>query len=102
MSNIRRPAHWTGPWKDQTSGGDALCHALVFEEVFPNGYARVIYGHGTYEGGKIRQPDFWRATGRIVDGVLRAAPQPDFGGVRSSSLNFSQGSRSSTLGVNQT
>lgn len=61
---------WAGAWKTPT-GGDALCHTLVVEEVFSNAFARVIYSHGTHEDWKIRQPQFWRATGRIVDGVLR-------------------------------
>ena len=26
---------------------EVLCHTLVIEEVFPNGYARVIYSIGT-------------------------------------------------------
>jgi hypothetical protein len=61
---------WAGAWKTPT-GADALCHTLVVEEVFSNGFARVIYSHGTDEGLKILLPQFWRATGRIVDGVLR-------------------------------
>ncbi len=72
---------WTGAWKDD-QGADAPCATLVVEELFPNGYARVIYSHGTWEGWKIRQPRFWRATGRIVDGALRfvlpTADRPPF------------------------
>ena len=60
---------WTVAWLDE--GREALCHTLVVEEVFANGYARVIYSVGTHAGWNIRQPQFWRATGRIVDGVLR-------------------------------
>ena len=60
---------WTGAWLDK--GREAVCHTLVVEEVFTNGYARVIYSIGTYAGWDIRQPQFWRATGRIVDGTLR-------------------------------
>ena len=37
---------WVGVWED--SGG--LCHTLVVEEVFANGYARVIYSVGTSLG----------------------------------------------------
>src|SRR4030095_6019187 len=33
---------WAGAWRTPT-GGDALCHTLVLEEVFSNGFARVIY-----------------------------------------------------------
>ena len=36
---------WIGAWLDK--GQEALCHTLVVEEVFANGYARVIYSHGT-------------------------------------------------------
>ena len=39
---------WTGAWLDK--GSEALCHTLVVEEVFANGYARVIYSVGTYAG----------------------------------------------------
>ena len=60
---------WTVAWLDE--GREALCRTLVVEEVFANGYARVIYSVGTHAGWNIRQPQFWRATGRIVDGVLR-------------------------------
>jgi hypothetical protein len=61
---------WTGAWKTP-AGGDALCHTLVVEEVFSNGFARVIYSHGTDEDRKILLSQFWRATARIVDGALR-------------------------------
>ena len=61
---------WIGVWVDQT-GREALCHTLVIEEVLPNGYARIIYSIGTSVVWNYRQPDFWRVTGRIVDGVLR-------------------------------
>ncbi len=57
-------------WVDQT-GREALCHTLVIEEVLPNGYARIIYSIGTSVVWNYRQPNFWRVTGRIVDGVLR-------------------------------
>ena len=61
---------WSGVWVDQ-KGREALCHTLVIEEVFQNGYTRIIYSFGTYAALNIRQPNFWRITGRIVDGVLR-------------------------------
>jgi hypothetical protein len=61
---------WNGPWKDAVNDG-VLCHTLVVEEVLANGFARVVYSHGTYDGWKIYQADHWRATGRITDGVLR-------------------------------
>jgi hypothetical protein len=61
---------WSGAWMDQKQS-EVLCHTLVIEEVFRNGYTRVIYSFGTYAPLNIRQPNFWRITGRIVDGVLR-------------------------------
>src|SRR5262245_41359444 len=67
---------WTGAWD-----GD-VCSTLVIEEVFGNGVARVVYSRGTSEALKIRQPNYWRATGRIADGVLRfklpTVVRPDF------------------------
>jgi len=66
---------WLGAWLDE--GSEALCHTLIVEEVLANGYPRVIYSIGTYTGGNIRVPQFWRVTGRIVDGVLRFhLPEP--------------------------
>ena len=61
---------WAGALTTPTSA-DTLCHTLVVEEVFSNGFVRVIYTHRTHEGLKILEPQFWRATGRVVDGVLR-------------------------------
>ena len=68
---------WIGLWPD-LKGREALCHTLVIEEVLPNGYARVIYSIGTDAGLNIRQPNYWRVTGRIIDGALRFhLPLPD-------------------------
>jgi CubicO group peptidase (beta-lactamase class C family) len=61
---------WIGAWRDQKERR-VLCHTLVIEEVLPNGYSKVIYSIGTHAAWNIRQPNFWRVTGRIVDGVLR-------------------------------
>jgi hypothetical protein len=58
---------WVGAWENT----DGFCHTLVIEEVFANGYARVIYGHGASLALNVPLPGFWRATGRIVDGTLR-------------------------------
>jgi hypothetical protein len=67
---------WTGAWKAEAT--DTLCATLVVEELLPSGHARVIYGHGTWEPLGILTPSYWRATGRVVDGVLRfALPVPD-------------------------
>jgi hypothetical protein len=60
---------WTGAWLDRDH--EALCHTLVVEEVLASGYARVIYSIGTYAGWNVRLPNFWRATGWIIRGVLR-------------------------------
>ena len=63
---------WTGAWKEQDA--DTICATLVVEELLPSGHARVIYGHGTWEPLGIQVPAYWRATGRVVDGVLRVLP----------------------------
>jgi hypothetical protein len=64
---------WTGEWEH--FGG--LCHTLVVEEVFANGYARVIFSHGISQDlaavdPNVRLPEFRRVTGRVVDGTLRS------------------------------
>jgi hypothetical protein len=69
-SAARFSGTWNGLWKDKDRD-DGLCRTLVVEDVLANGFARVVYSHGTYEGWKVRQPNFWRASGRVVDGVLR-------------------------------
>jgi hypothetical protein len=58
---------WTGEWEDSGE----LCYTLVVEEVLANGFARVISSGGTSEAWNIQLPGFFRATGRIVDGVMR-------------------------------
>src|SRR2546430_17510271 len=58
---------WLGAWLDE--GNEALCHTLVVEEVLAHGYTRVVYSIGTYTDWNIRLPQFWRVTGKIVDGV---------------------------------
>jgi hypothetical protein len=60
---------WLGTWSFDNDP-DTLCAALVVEEVLPNGYARVVYGHGTWGPHAIHQPAFYRATGKIGDNVL--------------------------------
>jgi hypothetical protein len=68
---------WSGAWLD-AAGNEALCQTLLVEEVFPNGYARVVYSRGSYLEREIRHPSFWRASGRVVDGALRfTLPTPD-------------------------
>lgn len=72
---------WIGAWKDGQGAG-FLCSVLVVEEVLPSGHARVVYSHGTHPGVHAYQPKFYRATGRIVDGLLRfrliAGDRPEF------------------------
>jgi len=67
---------WIGTWDGDT------CTALVIEEVFANGVARIVYSRGAAEARKLYQPRYWRATARIVDGVLRfklpTVERPDF------------------------
>jgi hypothetical protein len=58
---------WTGEWERS----EEFCHTLVVEEVFANGYARVIYSHGASGALTVQLPGFFYATGRIVDGELR-------------------------------
>jgi hypothetical protein len=58
---------WGGVWEDSGE----LCHTLVVEEIFANGYARVIYSVDTSLVLNMRLPAFLRVTGRIVDGTLR-------------------------------
>lgn len=58
---------WVGVWED----AGELCHTLVVEEVWANGYVRVIYSVGTSLALNIRLPGFLRVTGRIADGTLR-------------------------------
>jgi hypothetical protein len=61
---------WLGAWKNR-DGNDGLCTALIVEEVFANGIARVIYSYGVDPAFGADVPNSWRATGRIADGVLR-------------------------------
>src|SRR5262249_34851269 len=59
---------WGGVWTDRTGAGGP-CTTLVVEEVLGNGYARVIYSIGVFDP-YVRMPSYWRASGRIVDGIL--------------------------------
>jgi hypothetical protein len=49
---------WTGEW--ERSG--ELCHTLVVEEVWANGFARVIHSHGVSVGLNLPLPGFYYAT----------------------------------------
>jgi hypothetical protein len=60
---------WGGVWAP-SDGGDGPCGVLAVEEVFANGYARLIHSAGVSDPAT-PQSRFWRASGRIVDGVLR-------------------------------
>ena len=67
---------WIGAWMEES--GDTVCATLIVEEVLSTGHARLIYSHGAWEPRRIRQPRFYRASGRIVDGVLHfVLPVPD-------------------------
>lgn len=70
---------WVGAWKDR-GGADVQCNTLVVEEVFPNGFVRVVYSAGASEAWKIPQPEFWRVTGRVADGALRFRLRTQGGG----------------------
>ena len=59
---------WGGVWTNR-SGAGGPCTTLVVEEVLANGYARVVYSIGVFDP-HVRLPWYWRASGRIVDGVL--------------------------------
>src|SRR6185503_6936745 len=59
---------WGGVWTN-LSGVGGPCTTLVVEEVLANGYARVIYSIGVFDP-HVRLPQYWRASGRIVNGVL--------------------------------
>lgn len=68
---------WIGTWTDKQGAG-GQCHALVVEEVLPQGHARIVYSVGTHEPWNSRLPRFWRATGRITGDTLRVLlPTPD-------------------------
>jgi hypothetical protein len=65
---------WSGKWENT----DGFCHTLIVEEVFANGFARIVYSHGTSVALHIPLPGFLHATGRVVDGILRFhLPEPD-------------------------
>ena len=59
---------WGGVWTNR-SGAGGPCTTLVVEEVLANGYARVVYSIGVFDP-HVRLPQYWRASGRIVNGVL--------------------------------
>ena len=68
-SAARFAGAWSGAWRD-AGGSEALCSTLVVVEVLANGYVRVVYSVGA--ASPLNEiPNFWRSTGRIVDGVLR-------------------------------
>ena len=60
---------WVGSWKEAT--GDGLCGTLVVEEVLPTGHARIVASRGTWAPIGYLHAQYWRATGRVVDGELR-------------------------------
>src|SRR5919197_2118175 len=60
---------WGGVWRDD-AGRPRACTALVVEEVFANGYVRVVYSVGVFAPSLLR-PRSWRAAGRVIAGTLR-------------------------------
>jgi hypothetical protein len=60
---------WGGVWTDG-AGRPGACMTLVVEEVFANGYVRVVYSVGVLDPSILR-PRSWRAAGRVVAGTLR-------------------------------
>ena len=67
-------ARFAGVWNgasERPRRGDPLCHTLVVEAVEANGDARVLYSYSSSDYWNIPLPGFLRATGRIVNGVLR-------------------------------
>ena len=60
---------WGGVWMNR-AGAAGPCGTLVVEELFANGFARVVYSVGA-SNPDVPVPQSWRATGRIVDGLLR-------------------------------
>ena len=62
---------WNGAWADLERGKTkALCNSLVVEQVFANGFARVVYSIGSYLPWNVEAPAYYRAVGRIDDGAL--------------------------------
>src|SRR3989442_8947724 len=64
-------ARFAGAWSGEREDSGGLCHTLVVEEVWANGYARVIYSVGTSVALGVPLPRFVRVTGKIVNGTLR-------------------------------
>src|SRR5262245_50230117 len=59
---------WGGVWTSR-GGAGGPCTTLVVEEILGNGYARVVYSIGVFDP-YVRQPQYFRASGRIANGVL--------------------------------
>src|SRR6266581_955437 len=62
---------WGGVWTDR-AGRPGACTTLVVEDVFADGYVRVVLTNsiGVLDP-SLRQPRAWRVAGRIVAGTLR-------------------------------
>jgi len=67
-ADVARFSGACGVWTGRTGTGGP-CTTLVVEEVLANGYARVVYSIGVFDP-HVRLPRYWRASGRIVNGVL--------------------------------
>jgi len=72
---------WNGRWVNRTNTNATACGTVVVEQIFPNGYIRLIYSVGTLDP-FIPQPQYWRTAGRIASGVLRfeipVPPRPEY------------------------
>jgi hypothetical protein len=64
---------WGGVWTDH-AGRPGACTALVVEDVFANGFVRVVLANsvGVLDPHML-QPRSWRVAGRVVAGTLRFA-----------------------------
>jgi hypothetical protein len=60
---------WSGTWLTR-AGAETACGTVVVEEILPNGFVRVVYSVGVFDP-YLAQPKWWRASGRIVAGILR-------------------------------
>ncbi len=59
---------WNGAWYEE--GVPGLCNSLVVERLYPNGFAELIDSYGFHVPLDIKTPGYFRAVGRVKDGVL--------------------------------
>jgi hypothetical protein len=68
-------ARFAGAWNVEWEHAGGLGQTIVVEEVFADGFARAILSHGIAQNlatvePDARTPEFWRVTGRIIDGAV--------------------------------